>query len=95
MFDTAQTIVFSKTVCPFCVKAKTILDDKNIEYKVLTLDVDLNKDEMVALIQEKEGIVVNTVPQIYLDGKYIGGHDDLVAFFERQETDIDLDGFEL
>ncbi|CED71657.1 glutaredoxin domain-containing protein [Aliivibrio wodanis] len=95
MFDTAQTIVFSKTVCPFCVKAKTILDDKNIEYKVLTLDVDLNKDEMVALIQEKEGIVVNTVPQIYLDGKYIGGHDDLVAFFERQETDIDLDDFEL
>ncbi|WP_122032988.1 glutaredoxin domain-containing protein [Aliivibrio sp. EL58] len=95
MFDTAQTIIFSKTVCPFCVKAKAIFDDKNIAYKVLTLDVDLSKDEMVSLIQEKEGIAVNTVPQIYLDGKYIGGHDDLVAFFERQETDIDLDDFEL
>ena len=95
MFDTIQTIIFSKTVCPFCVKAKAIFDDKNIAYKVLTLDVDLSKDEMVSLIQEKEGIAVNTVPQIYLDGKYIGGHDDLVAFFERQETDIDLDDFEL
>ncbi|KAB2823664.1 glutaredoxin domain-containing protein [Aliivibrio finisterrensis] len=95
MFDTTQTIIFSKTVCPFCVKAKAIFDDKNIAYKVLTLDVDLSKDEMVSLIQEKEGIAVNTVPQIYLDGKYIGGHDDLVAFFERQETDMDLDGFEL
>ena len=95
MFDTTETIIFSKTICPFCVKAKAILDAKNIAYKILTLDTELSKEDMVALIQEKEGITVNTVPQIYLDGKYIGGHDDLVAFFERQETDIDLDGFEL
>ena len=95
MFSTVETIIFSKTVCPFCVKAKAIFDDKNIAYKVLTLDVDLSKDEMVSLIQEKEGIVVNTVPQIYLDGKYIGGHDDLVAFFERQDTGMDLGDFEL
>ncbi|PQJ89393.1 glutaredoxin domain-containing protein [Aliivibrio sifiae] len=95
MFSTVETIIFSKTVCPFCVKAKAILDDKNIAYKVFTLDVDLSKEEMVALIQEKEGIVVNTVPQIYLDGKYIGGHDDLVAFFERQDTGMDLGDFEL
>lgn len=95
MFNTAETIIFSKTVCPFCVKAKAILDDKGIAYKVFTLDADLSKEEMVLLIQEKERIAVNTVPQIYLDGKYIGGHDDLVAFFERQETDMDLDGFEL
>ncbi|MBP3142083.1 glutaredoxin [Aliivibrio fischeri] len=95
MLNTYQTIIFSKTVCPFCVKAKAILDDKGIEYKVLTLDEDLTKEEMVALIQEKENIAVNTVPQIYLDRKYIGGHDDLVAFFERQDTDMDLGDFEL
>jgi glutaredoxin 3 len=77
------------------IKREAIFDDKNIAYKVLTLDVDLSKDEMVSLIQEKEGIVVNTVPQIYLDGKYIGGHDDLVAFFERQDTGMDLGDFEL
>ncbi len=95
MIDTTQTIIFSRTVCPYCVKAKAILDDKNIEYKELVLDVDLSKDEMVSLIQEKEGILVNTVPQIYLQGKYIGGHDDLVAYFERQENDLDLNDFEL
>ena len=95
MFDTTETIIFSKTICPFCVKAKAILDAKNIAYKILTLDTELSKEDMVALIQEKEGITVNTVPQIYLDGKYIGGHDDLVAFFERQDTGMDLGNFEL
>lgn len=95
MFDTTKTIIFSKTVCPFCVKAKAILDDKGVAYDVLTLGEELSKEDMVALIQEKEGIYVNTVPQIYLEGKYIGGHDDLVAFYERQDTDMDLGEFEL
>ncbi len=95
MLTTYQNIMFSKTVCPFCVKAKAILDDKGIEYKVLTVGVDLSKEEMVGLIQDKEGILVNTVPQIFLDGKFVGGHDDLVALFERQDTDMDLDDFEL
>ncbi|KMV28704.1 glutaredoxin [Photobacterium swingsii] len=90
-------LVITQPRCPFCVKAKDLLDDRGTEYTTLVLGQDLEKPEMIAFIEQVANTTVRTVPQIILDGKYIGGHDDLVAFLARQDdaAEADMSDFEL
>ncbi len=92
-----NNLVITQPRCPFCVKAKDLLDDRGTEYKTLVLGTDLEKPEMIEFIEKAANTTVRTVPQIILDGKYIGGHDDLVAFLARQDdaADADMSDFEL
>ncbi len=90
-----DNLVITQPNCPYCVKAKALLDERGTEYTTLVLGQDLSKIVMVDFIEQKTGTTVRTVPQIILDGKYIGGHDDLVAFLERQVETSEFDDFEL
>lgn len=90
-----QNLIITQPHCPFCVKAKAILDGRGTLYTTLVLGTDLEKTEMIEFIEQSANITVRTVPQIMLDGKYIGGHDDLVAFLERQVDTAELGDFEL
>ncbi|MBP2701572.1 glutaredoxin domain-containing protein [Photobacterium lucens] len=90
-----ENLVITQPNCPYCVKAKALLDERGTEYTTLVLGQELSKVVMVDFIEQKTGITVRTVPQIILDGKYIGGHDDLVAFLERQVETSEFDDFEL
>lgn len=72
-------IVFGKATCPYCVKAKEMLDKSGIPYQYF----DVVKDsaalykmipEVKAIIGEKTPV---TVPQIWMEDKYIGGADNL------------------
>ncbi|MEJ2763068.1 glutaredoxin domain-containing protein [Photobacterium sp. MCCC 1A19761] len=85
-----QNLVITQPNCPFCVKAKAILDERGTAYTTLVLGADLAKTTMVDFVEQQTGNTVRTVPQIFLDGSYIGGHDDLVAFLARQ---VDGDAF--
>ncbi|GAB6260119.1 hypothetical protein PSSHI_03610 [Photobacterium sp. R1] len=90
-----QNLVITQPNCPYCVRAKAILDGRGTDYTTLVLGQDLEKTEMVAFIEQVANTTVRTVPQIILDGRYIGGHDDLVAFLERQVDHDALSDFEL
>lgn len=90
-----KNLVITQPNCPFCVKAKAILDARGTEYTTLVLGTDLAKTTMVDFIEQVTGNVVRTVPQIMLDGEYIGGHDDLVAFLARQVESDAFGDFEL
>ncbi|MGF1764410.1 glutaredoxin domain-containing protein [Aliivibrio kagoshimensis] len=90
-----SNLIITQPNCPFCVKAKAILDERGTEYTALSLGTDLAKEDMVDYVETVANVRVNTVPQIFLDGTYIGGHDDLVAFLERQTDLDDLNDFEL
>lgn len=71
--------IYSKQHCPFCVKAKTLLDIKGIEYTEVKVDeIAEAKDFLVA-----EGH--RTVPQIYKDGKLLveGGYTGLAKQSEE------------
>lgn len=59
--------------CPFCVKAKNLLTQRGIEYKVEMIDewTDQQWDDFV----KKTGM--KTVPQIFVDDKLIGGYTQL------------------
>ena len=75
----AKVELYVKTTCPYCLRARQLLDEKGVAHEDYIVDMGgPKKDEMV---QRANGR--STVPQIFIDGKHIGGCDDLVAL-ERQ-----------
>ncbi len=92
----SKALMYSRDSCPYCVKAKEKLKSENIEFKIKCISVNFSKDQMISEIYKKSGVTVDTVPQIFIDEKYIGGYDDLLVHLDKEESDdIDLSGFEL
>lgn len=80
-------IVFGKETCPYCAKAKQLLDKSGISYRYH----DVVKDsaalyrmipEVKAIIGEKTPV---TVPQIWIEGNYIGGCSDLETWLAQRD----------
>ncbi len=67
--------VYSSRYCPYCAKAKNLLKKKGAEF--IEIDVDQKPKERNVMEQRAEGST--SVPQIFFDGKLIGGSDELVA----------------
>lgn len=67
-----RAIVWSQTNCPACNQAKTLLDLKGISYEVKMLGENATKQELLEAVPD-----ARSVPQIFLDGKYVGGLDAL------------------
>jgi glutaredoxin len=55
--------IYSKTVCPYCVQAKNYLKSKNINFREINIEQDLEAREFIT----QQGL--RTVPQIFMDGK--------------------------
>ena len=74
--------IYSKSWCPYCNKAKALLNSKGLEYQ----EIDTTHDE--TLEQEMvERSQRQTVPQIFIDGDSIGGYDDLAKLNATGELD--------
>jgi glutaredoxin 3 len=72
---TANIELFTTTYCPYCLRAKALLDKKGVPYQLIDLS---NDDEgRDRLVQRTNG--KRTVPQIFINDKHIGGCDDLYA----------------
>lgn len=70
-----QITVYSKSWCPYCVRAKALLDSKGVNYT----EVDLEREpERVSEMVERSG-GRRTVPQIFVGDQHLGGCDDLYA----------------
>lgn len=67
--------IYTKTTCPYCVRARRLLDLKGVRYDAIVIDGGGPKRE--EMIQRARGRT--TVPQIFIDGRHIGGCDDLYA----------------
>ncbi len=68
----AKVVIYSKTYCPFCVRAKNLLDGKGVAYEEIMVDSD---PELFAELKKKSNMM--TVPQIFIDEKLIGGYTEL------------------
>lgn len=75
--------VYSTNYCPYCVRAKQLLDAKDIDYT----EIDVTGDDAarMALVEKSGGR--KTVPQIFINGNSIGGYDDLRALEESGKLD--------
>ncbi|MBK7162826.1 MAG: glutaredoxin 3 [Sphingomonadales bacterium] len=70
----ASVEIFTKFACPFCYRAKALLDSKGVAYKELDASGGPVRDDMLARSNGR-----TTVPQIFINGHHVGGCDDLVA----------------
>ena len=75
--------IYTKTFCPYCWRAKTLLDSKGVAYKEIA--VDHGGAEKLSMIERANGRT--TVPQIFLGELHVGGCDDLVALDRAGKLD--------
>jgi glutaredoxin 3 len=71
--------IYTKTFCPYCWRAKHLLDSKGVDY--VEVPVDFCGKSKAQMIERANGR--RTVPQIFVAGRHIGGCDDLMAL-ERE-----------
>jgi len=76
--------VYSKNGCPFCVQAKMLLDMKGVEVTEYNFQTDPEKREELFERAAAINVVPRTAPQIWLDDEYIGGFDQLKAYYDKQ-----------
>lgn len=77
-----SVLVYSKVPCPFCDRAKNLLNAKNIPFE--SIDLTDQPDEM-ARIKNETGW--RTVPIIMIDGQLIGGYTDLKELDDKGELE--------
>lgn len=82
LMDDHRTIIYGKSNCPWCVKAIEELQLRGVDFDYF--DLEEIKKSAAEVTGRKD---VKTVPQIYIEGRYIGGYEDLML---QLETDIDL-----
>jgi glutaredoxin 3 len=73
--------IYSKPNCPYCVKAKYLLEKHGYEIEEISA-VD-QREVLIERVERETGHSPKTVPQIWLDGKYVGGHDQLVVWLSQ------------
>ena len=71
----AKVEIYTKAYCPYCTRAMALLAAKGVSPQ--EYDISLGGPQRQEMIQRANGRT--TVPQIFIDGKHIGGSDDLAA----------------
>jgi glutaredoxin 3 len=79
----AKVEIYTKWTCPYCLRAKRLLDSKGVSYE--EYDITMGGPQRAEMIQRANGRI--TVPQVFIDGKHIGGSDDLAALDARGGLD--------
>ncbi|KAI8364237.1 thioredoxin-like protein [Blakeslea trispora] len=88
-------IVFSKTYCPFSKNAKRLLNSFNLKEPLTVVEVDLRDDDYEVKMVLKEISGRDTFPNVFLNGKTIGGSDDLEALNQADQLEALLSQYQL
>ncbi|HHZ87885.1 MAG TPA: glutaredoxin 3 [Chromatiaceae bacterium] len=75
----SAVIVYSTAMCPYCVRAKQLLQRKGIEYREIRVDLDPEQMQIMRKSSRRR-----SVPQIFIGAYHVGGYDDL--------SDLDMQG---
>ena len=73
----SEIVVYSKPNCPYCVKAKRLLAQMELSFTERVVGVDATREQLL-----EDAPNARTVPQIIIDGKVIGGYDQLASYIE-------------
>jgi glutaredoxin 3 len=79
----ATVEIYTWSTCPFCIKAKQLLDRKGVEYTEISVDGD--EPGRAAMADRGDGR--KSVPQIFINDQHIGGCDDIHALDRQGELD--------
>ena len=84
-----KVMVFSKSYCPFAKQAKDLLKSGNVDAKIIELDQVSNGADIQNYLKTKSG--QSTVPNIFIDGKHIGGCSETKALHSAGKLKTTLD----
>ncbi len=82
--------IYTRDNCTFCVRAKALFDEQHVDYKEFIVGQGsgeenlqsnqhyVTKDQLLEKVPHAK-----TVPQIWLNGNYVGGYTELAAFFNN------------
>jgi glutaredoxin len=74
-----KAVVWSKYHCPYCDQAKALLTQKGIKFEEKKIGDGYTREELLEAVP-----TARTVPQIFLDGKLIGGFTELKKLLEQE-----------
>jgi glutaredoxin 3 len=78
----AEVIIYTTNTCPYCDRAKMLLQQKGLSYDEINVADAQIRDEMI----ERAG-GRRTVPQIFINGTHVGGFDDMYALNQQGKLD--------
>jgi glutaredoxin 3 len=86
MSNTPKVEIYTKWGCPYCVRAKQLLDGKGVTYE--EFDVTMGGPKKAEMLERAPDHM--TVPSIFIDGAHIGGSDQLAALNAQGKLDMML-----
>ncbi len=78
----SNVVMYTSRVCPFCTRAKALLNAKGIHYEERAVDLTPEGRQFLVDLTGRQ-----TVPQILIDDTAIGGYDELAALNRSGELD--------
>jgi glutaredoxin 3 len=66
-----QVVIYTTSYCPYCFRAKLLLRSKKVDFEEIDVTDDPERRAEMERLSRR-----HTVPQIFIDGKSIGGYDD-------------------
>lgn len=77
MTQRSKVKIYTADYCPYCSAAKRLLTSKGVSFEEIDVtDDDAMREKLIEMTGGR-----TTVPQVFVDGKSIGGYDDLSAFY--------------
>lgn len=77
-----EVVIYTFGTCPYCIRAKRLLTNKGVDFK--EIDITNQRDKLNELENKTN---CSTVPQIFVDNKFIGGCDDIIALHKEGSFD--------
>jgi glutaredoxin 3 len=83
----AQVEIYTTPLCPYCWRAKRLLTNKGIAF--VEIDLWQQPERRAEMVERAAGRT--TVPQLFVDGRAIGGSDELAALEREGQLDALLE----
>ena len=81
---TPKVEIYTQWGCPYCTRAKALLDAKGVAYT--EIDVTMDTKKRAEMAERKPG--ARTVPQVFVDNLALGGSDDIHALDAAGKLDV-------
>jgi glutaredoxin 3 len=78
----SEILIYTTSICPYCMMAKRLLDKKGLTYTEINVDAEPGLREAMMLKTNRR-----TVPQIYIGDYHVGGFDELHALEQQKKLD--------
>ena len=79
----AKIEIYTTKICPYCVRAKSLLGKKGVNF----IEIDVTSDEQLLETMIIRAGGRRSVPQIFINDKHIGGSDDLYELERNRQLD--------